>query len=204
MRPEDHKPGKLAPIADPVALKEATVRDYRRDYGRIGVPLSARALERLAVRDLELVDAYERGIDKSPRPKTPPKKKAPLIVTPEQAADEQLRPVLPEAQRERPVSLAEFTGASSRWPFAMGRIRRILEGATVHRDPIVMAMTATHPECALRVLRLFHDYKLRYRESRHNPFRGLGRIDAIRKLVRMVEDICDASAGQMGPWWVPK
>lgn len=204
MRPEDHKPGKLTPVTDPIALREATVRDYRRDFGRIGLPISPRQIERLAIRDLELVDAYERGIDKSPRPKKPPKKKAPLIVTPEQAADERMVPVLPEGQREKPVSLAEFAACSARWPFAMGRVRRILEGAKPHRDPIVMTRTATHPTCALRLLRLFHDYKLRERESRHNPFRGLRRTDAIRKLVRMVEDICDASSNSMGPWWVPR
>ena len=55
-----------------------------------------------------------------------------------------------------------------------------------------------------RLLRLHANYMMRGRESRQNPFNGLSEHDCRRALVRFTEDICDASSGRMGPWWVPR
>lgn len=36
----------------------------------------------------------------------------------------------------------------------------------------------------------------------HNPYRGMSTKDAVRRYMRVIEDICDRSTGALGPWWV--
>jgi hypothetical protein len=200
----DYRPAKLVPVTDPIAVREATVRDYVRNAARAGIPVSTSTLEALAVHDCNMADAYlTRGVDLSPvRPKRAPQKKVTEVIKPKDDIDLAMKAAPPPATREAPVSHRDMTAVSARWPFAMGRLKRILAGATGHRDPIMVAMSCEVPELALDVLRLERNYKLRGRDSRHNPFRGLNEIDARRALVRSIEDICDRSTKWLGPWWV--
>ncbi len=196
-----YRPAKLVPLTNPRDVREATVRDYKRNAQRAGIDVPLRVLEQLATHDCQMADAYvSRGVDLSP-PRTKPRPKA--------------RPVEPRddlgglmkaapATRDKPLTVADFTALSARWPFAMGRMKRIIAGATPSRDPLQVAATCEMPVLAVEVIRLQRNWLMRHRDSRHNPFRGLNDIDARRALVRFVEDICDKSTGKMGPWWVPK
>lgn len=197
-----YRPAKLRPILSPTELREVTVRDYVAGVARCGFGVSAPELERQAVADLEMVDAYQRGLDISPPRVAPPRKARPAPVDP--AGELPFKAAPPPESRDGGLGHADLTRLSARWPFAMGRMKRILAGAQPHRDPIVVAMSCEVPELALAMLRLHRNYLMRGRDSRHNPFRGLDEVDCRRALVRFVEDLCDRSSRWMGPWWVPK
>lgn len=194
-----YRPAMLKPVTSPTELRELTVRDYKRNAERMGLDVPVADLEKLALHDLHMVDAYESGVDLSPKKATPKKKVKPEIVDPTGGLPFKAPPSHIDS-----MTVADFMAISARWPFAMGRMKRILAGATPNRDPLRVAMTCEVPELALKMVRLHRNWLLRGRDSRHNPFRGLSEIDARRALVRFVEDICDQSSGRMGPWWVPK
>lgn len=200
----EYRPAKLVPLTNPRDVREATVRDYVRNAARAGIDVPVSALERLATHDCQVADAYmTRGVDLSPPPpKRAPQKKVSELVKPKDDIDAAMKAA--PTKRDKPLTAQDFTAISARWPFAMGRLKRILEGAQGDRDPIKVAMSCAYPEFALRVLRLHRNYLMRNRESKNNPFRGLSEIDARRALVRFTEDICDASSGALGPWWVPR
>lgn len=199
-----YRPRPLVPLTNPRDVREATVRDYVRNAARAGIDVPSSSLERLAIHDCQMADAYmTRGVDLSP----PVKKRAPRkgiaeLVRPKDDIDLAMKAPLPVAKRERPMTYADFTGISARWPYAMGRLKRILAGAQGNKDPLLVAMSCELPDLAVEVLRLQRNYLMRARDSRHNPFRDLNEIDARRALVRAVEDICDRSSGRLGPWWV--
>jgi len=201
VKPEtvEYRPAKLVPKS-PQEVRELTVRDYKRNAERAGLNPSASAIETLALLDCEMADAYMRGVDISPpRPK---QAKKPRIIQPKDDIDRAMKAA--PAKRDRPLSFADFVDISARWPFAMGRVKRIIQGATPNRDPLKVAATCEMPELAVALIRLQRNWLMRHRDSKHNPFRGMGDVDARRALVRFVEDICDRSSGKMGPWWVPK
>jgi hypothetical protein len=204
---ETYRPKPLKPVTDPRELRDATVRDYRRNAERMGVSLSAADVERLAVADLQIVEWYQAGIDASPKaPPKPRSPRAPSLVT------EPGAPVLQrgERRRDRPdIQYARAWRRGEKWAHAMGRLSRILEGASKHSNIRVMASTANDPALALEYLRLFAAWLTRNRVSRHNPFQGapghiLSERDAARKFESLIYDICDRSSRTMGPWWVPK
>lgn len=213
---EDYKPGKLVPITSPVDLKEATVRDYKRTHERMGVKLDSSLLERLAVSDLELVDAHRRGIDCSPnyKRKEPPKKRkaaesAVAVPDLENGLKLKLKPRTKKLAGPRGWLDMPGNQIDEKWTFMMGRLKRISEGASATPDMLASLSTTEMPKLALRLRRAMSDYMLRHRISKHNPYmmmsgRILGSKDAFRKFRRELEDICDASSGHLGPWWVPK
>lgn len=198
----NYRPAKLVPLTSPQQVREATVRDYKRNAERAGLNPPMAALETLAILDCEMADAYMRGIDTSPpRPKRPAEKTKRII---EPKDDIDLRMKQAPVKRDLPMTFADFTAISARWPFAMGRMKRIIAGATPNRDPLKVAATCEMPLLAVELIRLQRNWLMRHRDSRHNPFRGLDDVSARRALVRFVEDICDRSSGRMGPWFVPK
>ena len=199
-----YRPAPLRPITDPRELRDVTMRDYLRAAERSGRPVDMVEIYRTAIRHLEIVDAYNRGIDLT-RPTEKPKQSA-----------EPRRFVAPEHPGER-VAVAPTTGirdrnilhrnpieVSMRWSHAIARIRRIIAGASAGSSLAAGTTTAECPDLALRFLRLWADFMTRHRESRHNPFRGYSEADCARIFMRGVEDICDASSGRLGPWMVPK
>jgi hypothetical protein len=207
-----YRPAKLRSIADPVALKDATVRDYKRWSETMGIAAPSTAqLEQQAIRDLLIVDAYRSGVDAvRSRARAPRARRAEAKLDHWSATGgDGGRLVAPQGQRYRPRILYQAAHrVSERWAYACARIFRLLEGASIHKDIRMVASTAAHPKLALRFLELWANYLMRgplqLRKAKHNPFDGLSDKDASRKFERMVYDICDASHGFNGPWWVPK
>lgn len=208
MEPETatYRPAKLVPLQSAIQVREATVRDYVRNAQRAGIDVPVRTLEALALHDCQMADAYlTRGEDLSPkRVKKAPQKRVTELVQPKDDIDLALKAAPAAERRDRPMTYQDFTAISARWPFAMGRLKRILAGAQGNKDPLLVAMSCEMPDLAVEVLRLQRNYLMRGRDSRHNPFRGLNEIDCRRALVRAIEDICDRSSSRMGPWWVPR
>ncbi len=197
----NYRPAKLVPLTSPQQVREATVRDYKRNAERAGQSPPVEVLEKLAIADCEMADAYMRGLDLSPpRKKKPAAEKPSRIIQPKDDIDTQLKAA--PAQRDRPMTYLDFLAISTRWPYAMGRMKRILEGSQPNRDPIKVAESCEIPDLAVKVLRLQRNWLMRNRDSRHNPFRGLNQRDALRLYVRAVEDICDQSTRRLGPWLV--
>jgi hypothetical protein len=120
--------------------------------------------------------------------------------------DEKAR--LSKAQPYRPGALyATPQRISERWGYAVARINRILEGAARANNIKAAANGAEYPELATRFAELWSYYLTRTKSppskgSDHNPFRRLSDRDASRKFIRMTEDICDASTGKLGAWYV--
>lgn len=95
---------------------------------------------------------------------------------------------------------------SPRWSYAVMRIKRILEGAA--RAPSVedAVKGAEHAALAQQYMETWAFYMFRSKPAPlvgtdHNPFRHMSDGDAIRRFVRMVEDICDRSTGRLGSWY---
>lgn len=95
---------------------------------------------------------------------------------------------------------------SPRWSYAVMRIKRILEG---HARASTVEGAIKGAECAglaQQYIETWSYYMFRSKPvplvgTDHNPFRHLSDGDAIRKFVRMVEDICDRSTGKLGSWY---
>jgi hypothetical protein len=197
----------MVPLRTAQELKDATIRDYKRAAERIGSPVETRAIEQLVKSDLELVDAVKRGVDLSPRPKQkkPRESRAEkLIMTPQEAANAPKLKAAPRTRARPGVLYAQAQKVSARWPYAMGRLKRIVEGASKATTNEGVTSTCECPDLALEIRRLHAEYILRNRQSKWNRFAGLSEIDAQRKMQRAVEDICDRSTSKLGPWWVPK
>jgi hypothetical protein len=192
----------LAPLTSALELKEATVRDYARNARRMGLEPNVAELERLAIADLTMVDAAKRearpGKKRAPRPRD----RSALAKAQE---DTGARVVAPSAARARPdVLYAEAQAVGERWGFAVGRLKRILEGSTRATTLEAGLGDATIPKLAREYFVLWGWFLVRHQKHDKNPFLGLSDRDAARKFIRGVEDICDKSSAQMGPWWVPK
>ena len=97
---------------------------------------------------------------------------------------------------------------------ACARIARILEGAkptygAFSRDYAVESacQSAAHPKCARWYMETWAYFLTRQRPAPinkidHNPFRGMSDRDAYAKWYTLVEKICEASTGKLGPWRV--
>ena len=199
----------LRPLLTPRELRDATVRDYTRAAERMGVRVDPAAVERLAVADCELYDRVKRENETAPpSPAKGDERKA------------ERRDVLAETVKDRGATLSPRTVQKripilngnarygSRWSFALGRLRRIVEGATSHSNPRIATSTCEMPDLAYQVFRLHAAVALRHLPPRPgdepNPFHGLSDVDFGRKLQRLVEDICDKSSKRLGPWFVPR
>jgi hypothetical protein len=201
-----------APALSPQGLRDVTVRDYLRDSARFGAPMTRTQAERLAVRDCEIYDAVTRARVDAPAAPDPAKvaEKAALLDAEAAAVGaEVMHAPLESATRRSPVAtLHKRHRPDSRMAFAKGRIRRILEGVSPHKDLTKACSTATIPDLALEVMKLYINLATRGAPRRPtdepNPFFGMSEHDASRMAQAILEGICDRSSGRMGPWWVPK
>ena len=94
---------------------------------------------------------------------------------------------------------------SPRWSYAVMRIKRILEGHAKATTVEGAIRGAEYAGLAQQYIETWSFYMFRSKPAPlvgtdHNPFRHLSDGDAIRKFVRMVEDICDRSTGKLGSW----
>jgi len=112
----------------------------------------------------------------------------------------------PNARPYRPRALhADPRTISHRWPHAVARIYRILQGAQKSSSFVTAVNGAEYPELARQYAETWIYYMTRGKPAPvgkvdHNPFRNLSDTDAMRKFVRFVEDICDRSTGKLGSW----
>jgi len=195
----------LRPLTTAVELKEATVRDYSRAARRHGQTPDMAALERLAIADLTTVDAFKREQRAAPTKerRAPRKRDAGTLEKAQQETG--VKVVAPSSARQRPeVLYANAVKRFPRWPYAMGRMKRILEGAGQGKTLEDGLANAAMPALAREYFLLWGHFLTRNQRSKHNPFLGLSEKDASRAFMRGVEDICDRSTGVLGPWWVPK
>lgn len=94
---------------------------------------------------------------------------------------------------------------SKDWPYAVMRIKRILEGAARSSSIEGAVSGAEYPALAKQYMETWIYYMTRDRsvpvgKVDHNPFRHLSDGDAMRKFVRFVEDVCDRSTGKLHAW----
>ena len=201
---------------DGPALREATVRDYRRNAERAGIAADPLMLERLALADCELYAATQREAPvtwtAAPDPETEARRASDLqrIMAEETGAelvDEDMYVV-----REHHPLLTDVPKPQSRWSNAVARCGRITAGLSARsgkrtrRDFDSCAM----PDLAWDLWRIQCLAVLRHVPpallGEANPFFGLSSFDFQRRLERMVEDICDRSTGHpgFGSWRTPK
>ncbi len=193
------------------ALRDRTIRDYRRTAERAGQVVDAREIERLAIHDCQVYDAVMREArpvgEAKPDPEAEVKREAALD---EMAAAEGVEIDHGQVSYQRaPISRLHTSHVpTSRAAYATARIQRIISGATADRNPVVATSTCEIPHLALEVYRLFAQVATRGRKPRPgdetNPYHGRSNADVSRMIDRAVEDICDRSSGRLGPWWVPK
>lgn len=212
-----------APIDGP-ALREVTVRDYRRNAERAGVPVDLAAIEALALADCNTYAAVMR--DRHPAaPAAPdPAKEAERAGALDAAVGAVGAEVVREPMKAKRLSLlADVPNPNDKWAWALGRLAVILRGA----DPlafvrpgastveIMRAITSTCecPDLAFEVERLKAHWGLYLATGckgtlkilgEPNVFAGLPLGTALAKYRRLTEDICDKSTGRLGSWWTPK
>lgn len=192
----------MKPLVTGTALKDVTVRDYGRAMERAGQHIAPQDLERLAVSDLELADNFEH--ESQPKTKKPERDKAAERKTVEQEAHAAGASIVTGKTIKREIaSLHAKPRPGSRWSFAMGRMARILARPCLpSRKPWE---DCEMPALAKRVYEIQAFVLFRQMEkvgAQVNPLFGLSDRDFERKFRRMIEDICDASTGKMGHWYV--
>ena len=109
----------------------------------------------------------------------------------------------------RPVALhANPHQVGPRWPYAVMRIARILEGCARSSNLEHAVDGAEYKVLAREYLELYAFYLMRSKPAPsrgridHNPFRNMSDYDAFRCFVAKVEAICDKSTKHagLGPW----
>lgn len=193
----------------PQQLRDATVRDYARNVRRAGGVPDMRAIERLALADLALVDAHERERKRAPAPAKKieqPKKRSNELE--EHCQEHGIRTAVRECTPEKPRSVLDMNAqaVSERWGYAMGRINRILEPrgnikAAANKGMDAVVQEAAYPKLAAKFLNLWTWFLMRHTRSKWNPFYGMSQQDAARMFMRGVENICDESTGVLGSWY---
>lgn len=200
---------------DPLVMKERMVRSYLQSYERAGIEMTQEQVEQQVVADCELVDAARAAGELSGAPKAdatpePQNEKPDLVAI---AAAENKLELGPRGQKMRPRSLYwNPQKVTERWGYAVGRIKRILEGTRKDTSSLIVAVEdAELRALATEYAELWSNYmtragKVPAGERDPNPFRNDGvpmnDRDASRKFMRMVEDICDRSTGKLGSWYV--
>ena len=111
----------------------------------------------------------------------------------------------------RPIALhANPHQVGPRWPYAVMRIARILEGCARSSNLEHAVDGAEYKVLAREYLELYAFYLMRSKPPPpngrvdHNPFRHLSDYDAFRCFVAKVETICDKSVKHagLGRWYV--
>lgn len=205
--------------SSPHEARDWIVEDYSRMaqcYGGYAGTDTPRAdIERRVVRDLIVTDAVTREEAGRIRPGPSADSLADKQAKRARSSDRRVSEIGGTIDRGQiqvqraTVPIAHATTLpTDRFSFAKGRLMRIMAGASRHPDPAVSTSTCEIPELALRAFKLYAHFALARHRPRQcdeqNPFYGLSLLDRGRLLQRMVEDICDASTGRMGPWLVPK
>jgi hypothetical protein len=196
----------VKPLLSDQALKQATVRDYKRWAERAGQSVDAQALDRLAVADLELADNYDRSAKPAvPSAPDPEREQAARKSLDAEAAESGAEIVTGKMVKREIASLHAKSIPGSKWSYAMGRLARILARPNLpSRKPWE---DCEIPRLAKRVYELKAFVLFRHMEKvgdQVNPLFGLSAVDFERKFRAMTIQICDESTGRLGTWWTPK
>lgn len=202
MKPEPQKP-------DPHHVRDGMIAEYTDHVRKHGVDPDPRDIERIVAADLAVTEAVEREAKAPGAAPTPcvrdESENAAKAFTAERGLGFYRRPE-PEANERRPIRdpLLDRNPlqVSARFPYAMARIKRILERGSGGGRPkglVAAVQDMAIPVLAKEFLDTFFDYN-----TGRGEYRGLSQRDRARLFVRRVEDICDKSTGRLGPWWVPK
>ena len=207
-------------------MREGMVAEEIAISARAGVSLDRRAAERLIASDLAIADAVVRESTPAWARSIPdPQESAARDAEQRQRLGAELSKrgaAVPDADAGYSVRKSKLIHATSMpdssWSLAKGRIARILSDRTEHPDIRVACSTCVAPGLALEIVAL-QAFVMASLEGRHtgkwrperpgdepNPFWGLSPDDFGRKMMRLIEDICDRSTGipGLGPWRVPK
>lgn len=200
-------PGLGAPLTSH-ELREATIRDYIAAATRAGVRVDRRTLERQAVADCEMADAYRRAhpIGAQPKRRDPKARKAKIEA---ELAGNGARLVDTSETQRQIVEGWHTRPSGERAALRNGRVAQISRGATASTDPAAAFSTCECPHLAYALYRIKADFTASFfwrprPGDEPNDFYGLSLADKGRLLVRKVEDVCDLSTGRLGPWRVPK
>lgn len=193
----------------PHELREATVRDYIAAAARAGLRVDRRELERQALADCQMADAFHRAHPvQAPRSKPDPNVHRAKVENDLAAHGARLVDTATET-RKIAVDGYHTRPDSERAELRNGRVAQITRGATSHSDPAIAFSTCEVPHLAYALYRVKADFTAAFfwrprPGDEPNDFFGLSLTDKGRLLVRKVEDICDLSTGRLGPWLVPK
>lgn len=214
----------MSGLVDGPALREVTVRDYRRNAERAGLPIDMAAIEALALSDCNTFAAVQRDTGPNLPAAPDPAKEAEKAGALDRAVAEHGAEIVREPIESIPIPLlADVPHPDSRWAWACGRLAVILRGADplAYAGPnpgwteVARAITSTCecPDLAFEVERLKCHWGLYIATGGRgtlktlgepNVFAGMKVNDAANKYVRLTEDICDKSTGRLGSWWTPK
>jgi hypothetical protein len=191
----------------PHEVRARMVASYRASYQRAGSNATEREIEQLVVADCELVDRARAAghltsggkRDRAPGPVRPDLLAKAQHDTGTRITDK-VTPVRIRALHSDPMQVSE------RWGSAVHRIGQVLE-RTARASSLGAAVAGAElPVLAKRYADTWSYFITADRPAPagvdHNPFRSLAPKDRARAFMRAVEDICDASTGALGPWWV--
>lgn len=191
----------------PHELREATVRDYVEAAAKAGLKIDRAALERQAVADCEMADAFKRAHPIAPKKKVDANEHRAKVERDLHAMGAQTVDL--SKTRKQRVDGMHTRPENERARFRNGRVAQICRGATSHPDRAVAYSTCEIPHLAYALWRVKADFAASFfwkprPGDEPNDFFGLSLDDKGRLLIRKVEDICDLSTGRLGPWAVPK
>lgn len=195
---------------------DALIESYARTYDAAGTYVPRAEIERQVIADLHVVDRaraegdLKDNLTQRPRDPAAPSPRAAALAEAERANG-----VTVDRGGDGPGVVQRFRvlhqnaqKVGERWGYAVGRIKRILEG--VRRDTTSLVTAVEDAELgalALEYADLWSCFLTRAAPAPLtgkdlNPFRGLSDRDASRMFMRKVEDICDRSTGKLGSWYV--
>lgn len=191
-------------------LRDATIRDYLAAAARAGIAVDRAALERQAVADCEVADAFRRAHPIAPRvTQTADDVRARKANMSQDLAEQGVSLVDASQVQRQSVDGWHTVPADERARLRNGRVARITSGAVPHTDPAVAFSTCECPHLAYALYRIKADFTASFfwkprPGDEPNDFFGMSIEDKGRMMVRKVEDVCDLSTGRLGPWRVPK
>jgi hypothetical protein len=177
------------------------VAGYRQNYRRHGIDLDAADLERLAVHDLELIEAAKRTPTRRDM-----KPRAPRVTLESKVAETGSRLIKPPPSWQPALLHANPMTIDERWSRAVARIKRIqTEGCQLGANGVTFigALGVLAKDYAtIYACFLFRNQSPTKRGFVRNQFDGMPDADVARLYRRLVEDVCDRSTGVLGSWYV--
>ena len=175
----------------------------------MGLDVSAEAVERSAARDLEIVDRMKKSGSLAQRTISKAEKQERRN---EETVRGQEKVAQLAAEKDATLSVSELPAVDS--PIILPRLSGVEAEKLIAMHQRIMKICAPvegyvmkyaeplgnqcqHPDLARRVLMHTACFARGI-----GSYSGLRYEDRQRKYVRAVEDICDASNGKLGPWWV--